>query len=202
MKKQTPMWRRYLRFLGPDPAADVDAELHFHLETKIRELVDAGFPAAQARAEAIRQFGNYENFRKECRQIDMERQHKKNRTEHLATLFQDARFALRLLRKSPGFTAVAVLALALGIGANTAIFTVVDALLLRPLPYPDAAQLVMVWEAKNSIKWSPDGTDGRQNVVAPADYLDWKAQNSVFEGISVFVPGRETLTGAGEPGEI
>src|SRR5579864_7458768 len=187
------MWRRYLRFWGPNPTADVDEELHFHLETKVQELVDSGLTAAQARTEALRQFGNYENFRKECRQIVMERQHKINRAEYLATLFQDARFALRLLRKNPGFTAVAILALALGIGANTAIFTVVDALLLRPLPYPHAEQLVMTWEAR---------TDERQNVVSPDDYFDWKAQNSVFEGIAAFVPGRETFTGAGEPQEL
>lgn len=101
-----------------------------------------------------------------------------------------------MLHKNPGFTVVAVLALALGIGATTAIFTVVDALLLRPLPYPQAERLTMIWEKK------ADMPVDAQNVVSPANYLDWKAQNTVFEKIAVVFPGRVTLADADEPVEL
>src|SRR6187455_1287363 len=89
---------------------------------------------------------------------------------------RDARFGLRLLRKNPGFTAVAILALALGIAANTAIFSVVYATLLAPLPYPEPDQLVMVWSR----------IQGNRNVVSAGDYLDWKRQATSFQALSAW----------------
>ena len=89
----------------------------------------------------------------------------------LEFFLRDLRFAFRILRKSPGFTAVAVLTLAIGIGANTAIFSVVYAALLSPLPFPNPEQLVMVWS---------DRANGHRNTVSAADYLEWKRQNTVF----------------------
>src|SRR5205085_11051683 len=95
----------------------------------------------------------------------------------METLIQDARYAMRMLLKSPGFTLVAALALALGIGANTAIFSVVNAVMIRPLPYRDASRLVMVWE-NNRNRGKP------QNVVSPANFLDWKEQSDAFEDMA------------------
>jgi putative ABC transport system permease protein len=112
----------------------------------------------------------------------------------MGTLIHDLRYAFRTIEKNPGFSLVAMFALALGIGANTAIFSVVNALLLRPLPYAEPERVVMVWES------SPRGA--LQNVVAPADYLDWKAQNHVFDAMSPVLPQLDILTGAGEPDEI
>ena len=107
-------------------------------------------------------------------------------------LWHDLRFAARTLLKKPGFTFVLVLALALGIGANTAIFSVVNAVLLRPLPYKDAGQLVWIW-----------GTNPRNDIdfeVASApDYNDWKTQSQSFEEMGAFVNTRLTLTDHGEP---
>jgi putative ABC transport system permease protein len=108
---------------------------------------------------------------------------------------RDLRFALRQLRRSPAFTIAAVACLALGIGANTAIFTVINAVLVRPLPYPDPDRLVMVWE-------SNAGRKSERNTVAPADYLDWKAENEVFERMAGVYDTRMNLTGAGEPVEV
>ena len=106
--------------------------------------------------------------------------------------FRDARFAVRLLVKQPGVTVVALLTLAIGIGGNTAIFSAVDALLLRPLPYHEPDRLVKVWE-----KRAAEGV--LDNVVAPADFLDWARMNTVFEDMAAYVGITADLTGVGEP---
>ena len=105
----------------------------------------------------------------------------------MTTLFQDIRYAARSLRKAPGFTAVVVIVLALGIGANTAIFSVVNALLLRPLAFRDAARLVEVGEAR--------GEGGGMMSVSYPNYLDWRAQNQVFEALGGIAPMPGTLSG-------
>jgi putative ABC transport system permease protein len=104
------------------------------------------------------------------------------------TLWQDVRYALRGLRRNPGFALTALLSLALGIGASLAIFTVTDNLLLRPLPYRDPSRLTMVWEVNRRRP------DRDQNVVSPGNYLDWKKQNDVFESMAGFTPSRSVLT--------
>jgi putative ABC transport system permease protein len=108
-------------------------------------------------------------------------------------MFQDLRFGLRMLLKNPGFTLVATLTLALGIGANTAIFSVVNALILRPLPYPDPERLV--WVDYTSSK----NTGGE---ILSAHFLNWREQNQTLEGIAQFEPTTRTLTGAGEPERV
>jgi putative ABC transport system permease protein len=107
------------------------------------------------------------------------------------TLFQDVRYAVRTLLKNPGFTAVAVIALALGIGANSAIFSVVNAVLLRPLQFEKPEQLVLVWEKRMAL--------GRvRNPASPPDFNDWRAQNQVFEDMAAYVGGGFSLTGGDE----
>src|SRR6266436_1916892 len=110
----------------------------------------------------------------------------------MGTIFQNFRFALRLLRKSPGFTIVAMLTLALGIGANTAIFSVVYATLLAPMPYPNPDQLVMVWSKIN----------GNNNGVSAGDFLDWKNQNKLFQNMIAWTGGSFSLSTGGHPGQI
>src|SRR5271154_1706297 len=101
----------------------------------------------------------------------------------LETTRRDFRYAIRGLRGNPGFAATAILSLALGIGASVAIFTLTDNLLLRPLPYREPGQLMMVWEVNPHHK----GSNGwNRNVVSPGNYRDWKAQNNVFESMAVF----------------
>src|SRR5262245_19270481 len=111
----------------------------------------------------------------------------------MKTLWLDLRFGARMLRKNPGFTIVAVITLALGIGANTAIFSAVDALLLRQLPFHDPDRLVMIWEN--------DTLEGNnRNTVAPANFVDWRKQNEVCSQIGYFTqPGGVNITGRGEP---
>lgn len=109
------------------------------------------------------------------------------------TLLQDLRYGLRMLARNPGFTAVAVLTLAIGIGGTTAIFSFVNAVLVRPLPYPESERLALVAPA------SPDGTPSNVTAVTPGDFLDWQAQNRTFERMAAFSGATFSLTGAGEP---
>ena len=116
----------------------------------------------------------------------------KNEKSKMSTLLQDIRYGIRMLLKQPGFTIVAVITLALGIGANTAIFSVVNAVLLRPLPFPQSDHLVMVTLA-NSLQ------GGDRVPMSVADFLDWRAQNQVFEDLAAFTDNWFSLTGDGEP---
>src|SRR5436190_13618509 len=111
----------------------------------------------------------------------------------METFWHDVRYGARMLGRNPAFTAVAVIALALGIGANTAIFSVVNAALLRPLPYKDADKLVIVWEKSRK---------NEQNVVNPANFMDWSEQNNVFTDIAGTYDRSVVLVGDGEPEEI
>jgi len=116
-------------------------------------------------------------------------------TRTLTTMLTDLRYGIRQLRKDPGFTTVAVLTLALGIGANTAIFSLVDAVLLRPLPFKEPDRLVMIWEDASR-------TGFPRNNPTPATYMDWKSQNTVFEDVAALSWSDFNLTGDGEPEKI
>src|SRR3954467_5120970 len=111
------------------------------------------------------------------------------------SLLQDIRYAIRLCLRTPGFTAVAVIALALGIGANTAIFTLVNAVLLEPLPFRDPSRLVVMWET-NARR------GGRPNTIAPANFLRWRERATAFDRMGPFSDYRINLTGSGEPEEL
>src|SRR5580693_3181043 len=111
------------------------------------------------------------------------------------TLVADLRYGFRLLRQSPGFTTIAIIALALGIGANTAIFSTLDAVLLRPLPYADPNRVVMVWEDASSIGFA-------HNTPAPANYFDWREQNHVFTDIAATRGRTRAITGDGSAEQL
>src|ERR1044071_5895994 len=113
----------------------------------------------------------------------------------MKNLVQDIRYGLRVLWQRPGFTAVAVLTLALGIGANTAIFSLVSAVLVRPLKYRDAERLVMVWEDGSAAGFPRD-------TPAPANYFDWKARQHSFEGMAATRQLVFDMTGEGEPEKL
>ena len=165
------VWSR-VRSLGKsrEVKREIDEELRFHLEMRAAEKVEEGLTLAEADRAARRRFGNFQSIREECRSI---------RGASLGeTVLQDVHFGLRMLRKQPGFTTVAVLTLALGIGANTAIFSVINGVLLRPLPYPDPDRLVTLWER------DPARGVEEQRVSGP-NYLDWRQQNTVLSDMAV-----------------
>ena len=138
----SPLWRRYLRFWGSDPGADVDDEFAFHVETRVDELVAQGLSRKEAREEALRGFGNIQHVKAICRTLAEERERAMRRTQWWADWRHDLRFAIRQLFVSPVLTAVLMVTIALGIGATVAIFSVLNAVLLRPLPWADSDRIV------------------------------------------------------------
>lgn len=169
---------------------DVDTELSFHLEGRIEELVAKGMSRADAEAEARRRFGDRTHVEAEVERIDVATHKRRALRERLDDIQQDLVFAVRQLRKNPGFTLVAILTLALGIGANSAIFSVVYGVLLKPLPYDNATRIVRISE----------GSAGSPNAVTFGDYETWKSRQTSFDVIGASW-GRQayTLTGVGDP---
>jgi putative ABC transport system permease protein len=167
--------------------AEMDEELRSHFDKQVEKYVTSGMSRETAVRRARLEFGGHEQLKEECRDA--------RGVSVIETLLQDARYALRILRSSPGFTGVAILTLALGIGANTAIFSVIDSVLLRPLPYREPAGLVMLWE-NNSQHPNP------HNTVSPPDFLDWQSRNSVFSEMAAIFDQHANLTGNGLPQEV
>jgi putative ABC transport system permease protein len=166
---------------------ELDEELRFHLEREMEQNRARGMDAGEARRAALVSFGGVERVKEECRDVRGGR--------WIDTVRQDLRYGFRLLWQKPGFTVMAVLALALGIGANTAIFSVVNGVLLRPLPYAQPDRLALIWTA---------ATDNRTQEGSSSypDIADWRAENHVFEDVASFRGIGFNLTGVGEPERI
>jgi len=185
-----PTSRRYLQFWPSDIDADLDDEFRFHVDAEMEYLTARGWTPAAAREEALRRFGDVEQYRRDCRCADERRAGREHRKENLSVLKQDLRFALRSLRRQPAFTAIVVITLALGIGANTAIFSVINAVMLTPLPYREPHRLVMLWETR-------PGSD--RPLVSYPNFKDWRQRQRGFEDIGVYYPWASfTMTGRGD----
>jgi len=166
---------------------DLEDELAFHLAKREQRNLETGMEANEARYAARRQFGNVSWTK--------QRSHEMWTFVSLESLAQDLRYALRMLRKSTAFSTVAILTLALGIGANSAVFSVVYSVLLKALPYRQEQRLVLIWETKAN-----EGRD--HNVVSPANFLYWQKHSTAFEQMATFFDDTSTLTREGEPEEI
>src|SRR5262249_52584592 len=166
---------------------ELDDELRFHLERQVAKYVQSGLSRAEAKRKAGMEFGGIEVAKEECRD--------ERGVSFIETLARDVRYSLRMLGSNPGFSIVAILTLAFGIGANTAIFSVINSVLLRPLPYGDPAKLVLVWEKE------PQGSNAH-NTVSPPDFLDWSRRNAVFTDMASMYDQRANLTGNGLPQEV
>lgn len=174
-------WRRKQR------EGDLEREIRADLELEAAEQRESGLPASEARFAARRAFGNTALIKEEVRAMwggaSVER------------FLQDVRFSLRTLRKNPGFVVFAVVPLALGLGANAAIFSVIDAVLFRSLPFHNAGRLVEVWEDSSRIGFP-------QDTPAPANFVDWKRRNHVFEDMAALQGDLYALTGDGAPQQV
>ena len=182
------LWRRLLFYARRDRFdRELEEEMRFHLEMKAQENIEAGVKPEEARYAARRQFGNQTLLLEVSREMWGVRS--------IETLFQDLRFGVRMLLKHKGFTVVAVLTLALGIGANTAIFSVVDTVLLRPLPFQEAERLMTL----GAVDLRQSG--GLDSVSYP-NFVDWRAQSGSFERLAAFRTRSFTLTGSDEPARL
>jgi predicted permease len=177
----------------PTPAEEVEEELDFHLRMTIRKNMEEGMSPEAARRDALQRLGDIEQVRRACRESGERRRKKMTRREWFGDLGQDLRFAFRQIRKNPVFAAVAILTLAVGIGANTAVFSVVNGVLLRPLPYPDQDELVRVW-----TRFLPEsGYEGEDFPLSPREAVEYRDATTVMETVAYYDGGSSTLTGEG-----
>lgn len=185
MRMMRAFFKRLGAFLSKEKwERDLTAELQSNLELHIQDNLRAGMSLDNARRAAALKWGGVESVKESYRD--------RKSLPWLDTLGQDVRYAGRTLRKNAGFTMVAVLTLALGIGANTAMFSVVEAVLLRPLPYAQPDRLVEISETNPLKRWT-------HTVAAPANFADWQKMNTVFSGIAAYGRTETFLTGLGEP---
>ncbi|HEV3202159.1 MAG TPA: ABC transporter permease [Bryobacteraceae bacterium] len=161
---------------------DLDRELSFHFDQQVRENLAKGIPPEEARHAAQRSLGGFAQIQEECRDM--------RRTNQLDTIWNDLRYALRTLRRTPGFTIVIVLTLALSIGANSAIFSVIEGVLLRPLPYAHPDRIVRIFFNSDSYAKFP---------LNPYDLRDFRTRNRTFDSLAGIVRADVQLSGAGEP---
>jgi putative ABC transport system permease protein len=170
---------------------EIDEDLALHVEMRTRQLVERGMDPKAARELAVRRLGDIANLKRTMSNLGRKREREMRVTMWLEELQDDLKFAFRQLKHSPAFTLVATLTLALGIGANSAIFALVDATLLRPLPYGEPERLVSIWE--NSATTA-------RSYVSPLNMLDWNARSGAFEKIAGFTPSVGGMVMAGADG--
>ncbi|MEX2465312.1 MAG: ABC transporter permease [Gemmatimonadota bacterium] len=189
MKTPGPGSRRG-RIFGPGVGEDVDRELRTHLEMRTRELVEQGWDPGEAAREAARLFGDAEEVARACRTITERQIRAERRMGMWDAIRQDVRYGLRTLLKAPEFALIGMLTLGLGIGANTAVFSVVDNVLLAPLPY----------EASDDIVWMRErNTRGGTMAVAWANFVDWREQAGGFQALAAYGSRATTVLGAEQP---
>jgi len=186
-------WRRDRRALEAQTRREIDEELALHLERRTADFERRGLDAAEARAEASRRFGDLSRIRSEAIREGVGATRRQSRARAWDAVMQDVRFGVRQALRRPALPAAVVLLLALGVGVNTAVFSVVKAVLLEPLPFDSPEQLVLLWETGARYSRLP---------VAGSNFLDWRDQSTAFERLVAFSPQPVNLTGAGEPERV
>jgi ABC-type antimicrobial peptide transport system permease subunit len=184
--------------LSPMREVEIVEELSQHLEQEYELALSCCASDDEARRQVLEQLNASDLLGRELKHVEQRISDKptalgsERKINCLADLLQDLRYGLRTLAKNPAFTGIAVVALALGIGANSAIFSVVDAVLLRPLPFKNPSQLVMLWENAAHLGFPRD-------TPSPANFLDWQKQATSFTGMAAMSERSFNLTGVGEP---
>src|ERR1700724_513023 len=171
---------------------DLSAEIHEHLEEKIEELVAGGMPRKEAAAAARREFGNVTLLEEDSRAVW--------RWPSIENIFADVRYGLRMLRRNPVFTVVGLLTIAIGIGANAAVFSVVNSVLLKPLNYPKAEELVSLHQIAPGAPGLADFENGL--FLSPSMYFTYAEQNRRFQTLGAWIPGTANVTGLAEPEQV
>lgn len=174
----TPKWRRYLRFWSANTAADVDDELAFHVDARTQELCDLGLDHVTARTRALKEFGDMEGTRRLLRTMDERHAAIERRASFAADLSRDVRVAIRALARTPGLVVVVAMTFALGIGVTSAIYSVVDAYLFRPLPGTRTADLVVLGRTDNDITMPHE--------LSYPDFRDYRADTAVFASLAAY----------------
>ena len=168
---------------------DIERELSFHINERADEFIASGMNKDDALRTARRQFGNYRQYQERTRDMDIH--------VWLETLAKDLRYAVRGLRKNPGFTAAAVITLAVGIGATTTVFTVLNGILIKPLPYSEPERLVGVWHSAVF-----QGTTTNDFNLSPPMYVVYQEQNRTFQHFGVWRNFPANVTGIGNPEQV
>ncbi|HEV8499024.1 MAG TPA: ABC transporter permease [Gemmatimonadaceae bacterium] len=172
-------WRRYLAFFGARPERDVDDELEFHLQARIEEYIAAGMDPDAARAATFQRLGDLTRYRGETLAIEQQEQRRRTVSDVTHSIIGDIRFGARQLRRNLPLTIAALLCFALGVGANTSIFSVVNAVLFRPLPFPDSDKLVIVSEGISKLA-------ADINAISAPDLLDFKeSEGRAFQSLAL-----------------
>ena len=180
-----PGWRRFFRVKDRDVETEIDDELRFHLDMRTEEKVRQGIPESDARRAALDRFGDVASIHDTLGSIDRERERAERRREAIVDLGQDMAYAVRVLLRKPLTAFIIVLCLALGIGSATTVFSVGDALLLRPLPYPNGSRLVQVGTTR--------GADTRITVASFEDYADWRDRQRTFDALGAYQRQTHTI---------
>jgi predicted permease len=190
--KSLRAWMKRLAGVFATTKADreFDAELESHLQLHIDDNLRAGLSPAEARRRALVALGGVAQATEQYRD--------RRGLPGLESLIRDVRFGLRSLARTPGFTAAAIVILGLGIGANSAIFTVVNAVIVRPLPFADADRIMRLWQTPPQSLFAGESTF----PLSPANFIDWEAQTTSFERMAIYRGARLTLTGQGQPAAV
>src|SRR3954453_23507781 len=184
--------------LPPTREAEIVEELSQHLDDQYEQALSRGATEEEARQAVLSDLKVDDFLANELKRVERLARPdpivvgSSRRQNFIGDIAQDVRYGLRTMAKNPVFTLIAVLALALGIGANSAIFSVVNGILLRPLPYKNPHQLVVIWENATHLGFP-------KNTPSPANFLDWQKQSTVFSGMAAFAERSFNLTGVGEP---
>ena len=188
-----PLIRSFVRnlFLPRSTESDLDQEIQSHLEMLADEYMQAGMTPEEARRAARIELGGTDRVKEQVREVRI--------GNWLHFLFSDCRYSIRRLRKSPGFTAVVILTLVVGIGANTAVFSVINCVLFKPLPYPNSNELVALW-------LTAPGAAGLTNfqkglLLSPSMYFTFSENNRTFQSLGIWTRQKANVTGLARPEE-
>lgn len=185
--QDVPKWHRYLRFWRTNVQDDVDTEILFHVDERARELIVAGVAPLQARAQALREFGDLERARTLLRTIDEAHLAGAHRAELFADAWQDARVAARSLARSPGFSAIVILTLALGIGLNSAVYSLVDAFMFRPMDVEHGKELVILAQT--------DAALSAPHELSFPNFQDYRSDTTIFRDLAAYAVNNMSLSG-------